>query len=123
MITTDTGWLSPTGRWYSCGCQEHEWMAREILEAAEPGIWRGRDRVCFGDPERELERLGWIKLAGRNGPFSGRHPPTPRQNRALLEWCTGKGQGRTELPWWLEPDAKTEKVATAVRTSPGQPRS
>jgi hypothetical protein len=65
--------------------------------------------------ELELERQNWIKLVPLDkvmgirmgGVYGGtkrggRVSATPRQQRALLEWCLGEGRGKTPLPHWLE---------------------
>jgi hypothetical protein len=116
-ITTDCGWLSPTGQWHPCCEEGHKNLARDLLEQLEPGKWRGPGREHFGDPEYELEQRGWVKLIPRGFRdigFAGwgwEHELTPAQSRALLEWCLGDGQGRTELPACLMPDWGPEEGA------------
>lgn len=117
-ITTDCGWLGPDGSWYPCGQEEHKELAREILIAAGVAI-SGPDRTVFSDPEQLLEERRWAKLIPASSPMGVVTPgfvswrgnrPTPRQARALLEWCTGEGEGMTELPACLEPDPPTEEL-------------
>jgi hypothetical protein len=114
-ITTDCGWLSPAGKWHPCCEEEHKDMARDLLEQLEPGKWRGRDREHFGDPERELEKRGYVKLADEYGAHLGYgQTATPRQNKKLLEWCLGAGRGKTPLPRWLQAD-RLEQLRRGVR--------
>jgi len=96
-IVTDTGWLDRSGKFYPCGYQEHIRTATFIVEDM------GLEEPPLGGAERLLEEKGWVKLAGRNGPFEGEKKPTKRQEKALLEWCLGEGQDQTELPYWLKP--------------------
>jgi hypothetical protein len=117
-ITSDCGWLSPAGKWHPCREEEHRDLARDLLGQI-PGQWRGSTRQHFGDPERALEERGWAKLipaechSGMPGfaHWGWDHRPTPRQAKALLEWCLGGGAGRTELPVCLRPDFGPEEGA------------
>lgn len=104
-IDSDTGWLSPAGQWYSCCEEGHRDLARELLEQLDPGNWRGPDRKHFGDPELELERRRYVKLAGESGAFcADESRVTPRQKRMLLEWFLSDANDCALLPWWLEPE-------------------
>lgn len=94
-ITSDTGWLGPDGRFYPCGYQEHIGVADRIC----------RDRTIDAPlGERKLEELGWVKLAGRLGPFEGERAPTEAQRRRVLDWCLGDGRELTKLPYFCEPE-------------------
>jgi hypothetical protein len=42
------GWLSPDGKFFACGINEHIAKAKELF--------------LFDNPERYLERTGWIKI-------------------------------------------------------------
>jgi hypothetical protein len=80
----------------------------------------GPDKSIFAGYEERLEELGWAKLTPADAPMGVPTPgfaswgwgkgPTPRQARALLEWCLGDGSGRTELPACLAPDPPAEDI-------------
>jgi hypothetical protein len=98
-IVTDTGWLSPDGRFYPCGWREHIYLADRISRHLNPE----ESEPVIGGWEHRLEQRGWIKFSGRDGIFKLDQPATKRQNDRILEWCLGEGKGLTELPYWLEP--------------------
>jgi hypothetical protein len=100
-ITSSIGWLAPDGKFTPCKIEEHRRVALLIVHAS--GGARGHRPQRFWDPEGTLEKRGFIKLAGDHGAFAGiDRKPTKRQNRSLLEWCTGEGSGLTPLPYWLK---------------------
>lgn len=80
-MANPSGWLSPDGKFYSCG-----WMQHISL----------MDRLEM-DPI-EAEKLGWLKLDSRYGPLPEVRM-TQRQVDMLFDWYTEHSK---ELPHSLE---------------------
>lgn len=76
-ITTDTGWLSPDGKFYPCEYGQHD-------------VWAFR----LGFEEYRLERLGWVKLQSGKvlWNFTGRFEPTQPQIDAVFDFCKERGE-------------------------------
>ena len=72
------GWISPDGRFFSCGYGGHTNLARKIVG----------DLQYIPDPERHLEDLGWVKI------FSG----TAFRER----YAVGSGIGKKVTPEQLK---------------------
>ncbi len=104
-IVTDTGWLSPDGKFYPCGLREHVSMATRIQRELHPD----EEEPALGGWERSLEKQNWLKLAGHQGVFGGEREPTSRQKKLVLDWCLGEGKDQTPLPYWLEPGRKGDE--------------
>lgn len=83
-ITTDTGWLAPDGKYYPCDYGQHD-------------VWAYR--LGF-EEERQLEKLGWVKV--QRGSFYrnllGRGEPTQRQVDMVFDYCQKTGE---KLPYWI----------------------
>lgn len=83
-ITQDTGWLSPEGRFYPCSYYEHDSIAHRL-----------------GKSRWDLDRLGWVVLAGSEGIHRGNIEVTQAQRDLVFDWCTSRKQ---ELPYWMRPE-------------------
>jgi len=70
-ITSDTGWLSPEGKFHGCGYMGHIELARDLEE-----------------DEIRLEKKGWVKLQNNDLTWdhSGRFMPTQRQIDLVFDW-------------------------------------
>lgn len=85
-ITTDSGWLSPDGRFYPCGWMEHMATLDRLKRTGT-----------------QADRQGWIKIQ-RGEAYSSYYthdtgaPPTQRQIDMLFDWFTEKGE---TLPAWI----------------------
>ena len=98
-ITTNTGWLSPDGKFYPCGYSMHAQV-----------IWA----LGFTDNPNahSAHPTGWVRLGenGINGVYihndSDGPPPTEVQKELVRTFC--KEQGIDE-PWWLRKDDDAEK--------------
>lgn len=80
-ITHDYGWLSPDGKFYPCAWMEHIWLAGAL-----------------GFEERNLEKLGWIKIEAGEA-FAPEREVTQRQIDLVFDWYQTRGK---ELPFWWE---------------------
>jgi len=81
-ISTDSGWLSPEGKFYRCGYMEHIGMARRL-----------------GFQESSLEKLGWVKLTTGHGFLAPDRDVTQSQIDMIWDYCQEHGE---EMPWWTE---------------------
>ena len=90
-ITTDTGWLSPDGKFYPCAYQGHVSLAYEL-----------------GFDVHRLETFGWLKFQ-RSDIFwnflDGKFKPTQQQIDLVWDWC--QADLSRKRPFWL-PGEKDE---------------
>lgn len=83
-ITHNYGWLSPDGKFYACSWMEHIRLAETL-----------------GFEERNLEKLGWIKIEDGDA-FEPERGVTQRQKTLVFDLYYTRGK---ELPfWWTEED-------------------
>lgn len=80
-ITSRCGWLTPKGEFYPCGWAMHSCFAHEH----------------FNVDERELDKLGWIKITAGE-VLSHTRRITQRQLDMLWDWSQ---ENNTSLPWWV----------------------
>lgn len=73
------GWILPTGKFYSCGYMEHDWLAGKIGNS--PSFSR-----------TEAAKMGWIEIThplGQENNFEiyfGAKEPTQKQLDTLFDW-------------------------------------
>jgi hypothetical protein len=90
VIDSDSGWLSPEGKFYACSYMQHIWMASRL----------DADEV-------HLEDKGWVKLCrgadGQHHIFGFlrdiKARPTAVQIRMITDFCL---TGGFELPYWAQ---------------------
>jgi len=80
-ITGTSGWLTPEGKFYPCAWMEHI-----------------RTVDALGFDERQVEKLGWIKIESTNGAIAPEKEPTQAQINAIWDWCQREGR---ECPYWM----------------------
>lgn len=87
-MSSTSGWLLPNGSYYGCGPMEHVGLAANLL----PDDFGG-------DPEREAERLGWIKLVKSITGFHciGSKKPTKKQLTKLWDYAQVHGRDYEEM--------------------------
>lgn len=112
-ITTDTGWLSPDGRFYPCQYAWHEGLAGFLLRdearaAAKRGDYLGR-------ADKLLESRGWIRVECidkhqwfflgklKLDDFSGdgespEAEATAIQVKLIIDYCIAH---KVRLPYWI----------------------
>lgn len=85
------GWLQPNGNYYACGAMEHVGCAASLLPEGT------------ADPEREAERLGWIKLVKSMTGFHcmGQKKPTKKQLNKLFDYATQHQRDYEEMIQYL----------------------
>lgn len=97
-ITTNTGWLAPTGKFYPCSYTQHRDLAEQLVEAevSYDGFYR--------DAQQELENKGWVKICMNNGEpcffgFLGdcKARPTDAQKSRVRDYCL---LNKCKLPHW-----------------------
>jgi len=76
------GWLSPEGKFYQCGWQEHISLAFDL-----------------GETQNALEQKGWIKLSANEIFEPYRPPATQAQLNRIFDWCRATSR---KFPKWLE---------------------
>lgn len=102
-ITTDTGWLSPTGEFYPCGEAQHRYLADTILRQERQRALK-RDGFWTGG-ENKLETRGWIRIQVIDGEqyFVAFHKdtakPTVFQVKSVQDYCKVHG---CRVPYWAE---------------------
>lgn len=87
-ITSDTGWLTPDGKFYQCRYNEH-------IRTAE----------SLGFKESQVEKMGWIKMGLMLGCDTHMEhlilepvkPATQSQIDMIFDWCQECGK---EMPYW-----------------------
>jgi hypothetical protein len=85
-----SGWLSPEGQFLSSG-DASRFLHRELAESVV-----GRS----ANPERDLERLGWVKFS-RTPAYTGWHRHdtlTERQRLVIQDWYVREAR---KWPNWL----------------------
>jgi hypothetical protein len=94
-ITTDTGWLSPTGQFYPCGYSQHGHVAWAL-------------GFCDHPQMHGVKPPGWIRM-GMNGSLGqyihedhdSPDPPTKVQKDLVRAFCNERS---IDEPWWLKDD-------------------
>lgn len=81
-IDNDHGWLSPAGKFYSCGYGEHILLA---------------DRLGF--EEKELEKKQWMKIQRGDCHQPDNEKPSQKQRDMIFDWFTSR---KRSLPWWFD---------------------
>ena len=94
-ITSDTGWLSPTGKFYSCLYGQHNNTA-----------------YALGSSSDELTEKGWTRVQQYYGEqmfFRGDYDnASTEQQKAIKDYCEKE---KIKVPWWItlgEPNAVTD---------------
>lgn len=93
------GWIAPDGTFYSCGYMEHASTAARLWIMHNEGI-------CPSQPDRMLEKQGWIKLY-HSGSIEG-DVSTPAQLdvlRSLLPMAPDEDE--REMMQWMIEDAES----------------
>lgn len=90
-IISNTGWLSPDGKFYPCGHMEHNYIAYRLDKS-----------------QVDLERGGWVKLS--NGDifgflWGGVVTPTEIQRCMLYDFCS---LNKVKLPYFLRDSSCTD---------------
>jgi hypothetical protein len=92
-LDAEDGWLSPDGKLYPCGMEQHNSLQYDLEEHL--GV-------------EDLEKAGWIKLSGGKIYATGQkigwylddetnNPPTQSQLNTIFDWCQ---MHHEDLPWW-----------------------
>jgi hypothetical protein len=88
VITTDNGWLSPSGEFYQCNYGEHISLAYRL-----------------GHDEIKLEKFNWIKVQNRrfwnNGYLNKENQDetvTQKQRDLIFDYCI---KHKIDLPLWM----------------------
>jgi hypothetical protein len=88
-ISSDSGWLSPDGKFYGCSYEGHIRLAQQL-----------------GYEEKELENLNWVKMSARRF-FRGNYDiePSQKQRDLIFDWCHENG---VKMPWLWAGDSPDE---------------
>lgn len=76
-MSSRSGWLLPTGKYYGCGPMEHIGVATQLLE---------KKYSNRGDMEKVAEELGWVKLAYGVTGFHVHCDRKPTQKQLTKLW-------------------------------------
>lgn len=89
----ETGWLSPSGEWFTCNYSMHESLAYQI------GILLYHS---FSYGSYDLEKLGWIKIYENDSVFYDENKITSKQKEAILDISVESAEIRHNLAYLIE---------------------